>query len=146
MGRRLVQRAEGRARGAREEVVPRGEVVSRVEALAAPRLPRGEHRDEAPVALLQVPNARVVGVIAAAGARDEAVAPGHVHADAEAAGSNCLVVTRHGELVAEWYWNGWDGQSEQEIFSATKSITAGVPRPPVRSLAAETASSLPSTT
>lgn len=45
-------------------------------------------------------------------------------ADAEAAGSNCLVVTRHGELVAEWYWNGWDEQSEQEIFSATKSITS----------------------
>lgn len=45
-------------------------------------------------------------------------------ADAEAAGSNCLVVTRHGELVAEWYWNGWDEESEQEIFSATKSITS----------------------
>lgn len=45
-------------------------------------------------------------------------------ADAEAAGSNCLVVTRDGQLVGEWYWNGWDPTSEQEIFSATKSITS----------------------
>ena len=45
-------------------------------------------------------------------------------AEAEAAQSNCLVVTKDGELVAEWYWNDWNERTDQEIFSATKSISS----------------------
>jgi CubicO group peptidase (beta-lactamase class C family) len=44
--------------------------------------------------------------------------------DAEQNGTNCLVVVRHGEIVAEWYWNGTDAGSAQEVFSATKSVTS----------------------
>jgi CubicO group peptidase (beta-lactamase class C family) len=44
-----------------------------------------------------------------------------IAAGAEEAGSNCLVVTRRGRLVAEWYWNGADATTPQEVFSATKS-------------------------
>jgi CubicO group peptidase (beta-lactamase class C family) len=47
-----------------------------------------------------------------------------IAADAEQAGSNCLVVTRGGEIAAEWYWNGTDAASRQEVFSVTKSITS----------------------
>lgn len=47
-----------------------------------------------------------------------------IAADAERAGSNCLLVTRHGRIVDEWYWNGTDEHSSQEIFSATKSIAS----------------------
>lgn len=47
-----------------------------------------------------------------------------IAAQAEANDSNCLVVTRHGQLVAEWYWNGTDAGSSQEVFSATKSVTS----------------------
>jgi CubicO group peptidase (beta-lactamase class C family) len=42
-------------------------------------------------------------------------------ARAEQSGSNCLVVTRRGRLVGEWYWNGSDATTTQEVFSATKS-------------------------
>jgi CubicO group peptidase (beta-lactamase class C family) len=45
---------------------------------------------------------------------------------AEASGSNCLVVTRGGRLVGEWYWNGWDEGSTQGVFSATKSASAAL--------------------
>ena len=45
-------------------------------------------------------------------------------AEAEAAGSNCLIVIRHGELVAEWYWNGTEPTTNQEVFSATKSYSS----------------------
>jgi CubicO group peptidase (beta-lactamase class C family) len=45
-------------------------------------------------------------------------------AEAEAGGANCLVVTRHGRLVAEWYWNGTDATTAQETFSVTKSVTS----------------------
>jgi CubicO group peptidase (beta-lactamase class C family) len=45
-------------------------------------------------------------------------------ADAEARASNCVVVTRHGQLVAEWYWNGTDAASAQDVFSVTKSVTS----------------------
>ena len=45
-------------------------------------------------------------------------------AAAERAGSECLVVTRDGALVGEWYWDGFDPQREREVFSVTKSITA----------------------
>jgi CubicO group peptidase (beta-lactamase class C family) len=34
------------------------------------------------------------------------------------------VVTRHGRLVAEWYWNGTDATTTQETFSVTKSVTS----------------------
>jgi CubicO group peptidase (beta-lactamase class C family) len=47
-----------------------------------------------------------------------------VSADAEQAGSNCLLVTRHGEVAGEWYWNGTDATSSQEVFSVTKSLTS----------------------
>jgi CubicO group peptidase (beta-lactamase class C family) len=47
-----------------------------------------------------------------------------IAADAERAGSNCLLVTRGGEIAAEWYWNGTDAASRQEVFSVTKSITS----------------------
>jgi len=45
-------------------------------------------------------------------------------AEAEAAGSNCFLVTRGGEVVAEWYWNDTDASSAQEVFSTTKSVTS----------------------
>ncbi|MFT3926361.1 MAG: serine hydrolase domain-containing protein [Myxococcales bacterium] len=38
--------------------------------------------------------------------------------------SHCLVVTRKGRIVAEWYWDGWTAESEQVVFSATKSFTS----------------------
>lgn len=49
---------------------------------------------------------------------------GTIAASAEQAGSNCLVVTRHGQIAAEWYWNGTDATSSQEVFSVTKSHTS----------------------
>ncbi|MCZ7529289.1 MAG: beta-lactamase family protein [Acidimicrobiia bacterium] len=45
---------------------------------------------------------------------------------AQAGGSNCLVVTRNGELVGEYYWNGTDATTPRELFSATKSITSAL--------------------
>lgn len=45
-------------------------------------------------------------------------------AQAEAAGSMCLVVTRDGRLVDEWYWQGADQETEQETFSASKSVSS----------------------
>lgn len=47
-----------------------------------------------------------------------------IAARAEAGRSNCLVVTRDGRLVDEWYWNGTDAHTAQEVFSATKSFTS----------------------
>ena len=47
-----------------------------------------------------------------------------VAATAQAGGSNCLVVTRAGKLVGEWYWNGTGPDSAQEVYSATKSFTS----------------------
>jgi CubicO group peptidase (beta-lactamase class C family) len=44
--------------------------------------------------------------------------------EAEAAESSCLVVTRDGRLVDEWYWGGADEDYEQEVFSASKSVSA----------------------
>ncbi len=43
---------------------------------------------------------------------------------AEGKGSHCLVVTRDGQIVGEWYWGDWDETTEQEVFSATKSFTS----------------------
>ena len=47
-----------------------------------------------------------------------------IAAEAGANASNCFAVVRHGELVAEWYWNGTSATSSQEVFSTTKSITS----------------------
>ena len=47
-----------------------------------------------------------------------------IAADAEAADSTCLVVTRRGRLVAEWYWNGGGPEVPQQVFSVTKSVTS----------------------
>ena len=47
-----------------------------------------------------------------------------IAAEAQANASNCFAVVRHGELVQDWYWNGTDAASTQEIFSTTKSITS----------------------
>ncbi len=45
--------------------------------------------------------------------------------EAETADSTCLVVTRNGRLVGEWYW-GKEPTETQQIFSATKSFTSGL--------------------
>ncbi len=45
---------------------------------------------------------------------------------ARTANSNCLLVTRHGRVVGEWYWNDWTATTEQGVFSVTKSFTSAV--------------------
>lgn len=45
-------------------------------------------------------------------------------ARADESGSNCLVVTRRGRLVGEWYWNEGEATTPQEVFSATKSYAS----------------------
>ena len=45
-------------------------------------------------------------------------------AQAEAAGSSCLVITRDGQLVAERYWSGTTADTPREAFSVTKSVTS----------------------
>jgi CubicO group peptidase (beta-lactamase class C family) len=45
-------------------------------------------------------------------------------AQAEAAGSACLVVTRDGEVVDERYWQGMTADTPREAFSVTKSVTS----------------------
>lgn len=47
-----------------------------------------------------------------------------IAARAEEAGSDCLVLTRDGRIVGEWYWNGTTPDTEREAFSVTKSITS----------------------
>lgn len=47
-----------------------------------------------------------------------------IAATAEQAGSSCLVVTRKGEMVGQWYWDGSDAATTHEVFSVTKSITS----------------------
>jgi CubicO group peptidase (beta-lactamase class C family) len=49
---------------------------------------------------------------------------GQIATEAEASGSNCMIVTRHGQIVDERYWNGTDAATTQDVFSATKSITS----------------------
>ena len=39
-----------------------------------------------------------------------------IAAEAQANASNCFAVVRHGQLVAEWYWNGTTATSSQEVF------------------------------
>jgi CubicO group peptidase (beta-lactamase class C family) len=45
-------------------------------------------------------------------------------AQAEQAASNCLLVTRQGKIVGEWYWRGTNAAASQEVFSATKSYAS----------------------
>ena len=40
--------------------------------------------------------------------------------------SSCLVITRHGVIVGEWYWNGWSEATEQNVYSVTKSFTSAL--------------------
>lgn len=40
--------------------------------------------------------------------------------------SDCLVVTRGGAIVGEWYWNGWDERDEGNVYSVTKSFTSAL--------------------
>ena len=54
----------------------------------------------------------------------DAAALGRLAADAEAAGSTCLVVTRDGAVVDERYGAGAGGDRPHEAFSVTKSITS----------------------
>ncbi|MEM6991460.1 MAG: serine hydrolase, partial [Myxococcota bacterium] len=42
---------------------------------------------------------------------------------AAAEDSGCLVVTRHGVIVHEWYAEGWDATTQTDVFSVTKSVT-----------------------
>lgn len=44
--------------------------------------------------------------------------------DAEALDSECLVVTRRGRIVGEWYWDEVEPTTTREVFSVTKSITS----------------------
>jgi CubicO group peptidase (beta-lactamase class C family) len=39
-------------------------------------------------------------------------------------GSNCLLVQRGGEVVYEQYYNGTNAETQQEIFSASKSVSS----------------------
>ncbi len=45
--------------------------------------------------------------------------------EAEASGSNCLMVTRNGRMVGEWYWDG-EPTDRRRTFSTAKSFTAGL--------------------
>ena len=46
---------------------------------------------------------------------------------AEGFDSNCMVVVHDGVLVGEWYWNGYDAQTDQSnVFSVTKSVTSAL--------------------
>ncbi|HEX5661787.1 MAG TPA: serine hydrolase domain-containing protein, partial [Polyangiales bacterium] len=38
--------------------------------------------------------------------------------------SHCMIVTRKGRLVREWYWDGWDHTTQQIVHSVTKSFTS----------------------
>ena len=43
---------------------------------------------------------------------------------AEQRGRTACVVIRQGQIVGEWYWDGTDASSTQEVFSATKSYAS----------------------
>ena len=43
---------------------------------------------------------------------------------AGAAGSDCFLVARRGQVVGEWYWNGTDPAEGQPVFSVTKSVAS----------------------
>jgi CubicO group peptidase (beta-lactamase class C family) len=38
--------------------------------------------------------------------------------------TTCLLVTRHGQIVGEWYWNGWTEESQEMVMSVTQAYTA----------------------
>jgi CubicO group peptidase (beta-lactamase class C family) len=69
------------------------------------------------------PGAEWQTVVAADAGMDQVVLD-DVAAQAQLGESNCLVVTRDGKLVSEWYWNDTGPQSTQEVFSASKSFTS----------------------
>lgn len=68
------------------------------------------------------------------GADWETVAPASVGLDpkvladlaktAETGRSNCLLVVRDGKIAGEWYFRGTNANTEQDVFSATKSVTS----------------------
>jgi CubicO group peptidase (beta-lactamase class C family) len=43
---------------------------------------------------------------------------------AETGRSNCLLVVRDGKIAGEWYFRGTNANTEQDVFSATKSVTS----------------------
>jgi len=43
---------------------------------------------------------------------------------AEGHDSHCFMVIQGGKVVGEWYWDGWDRDTRQDVFSATKSFTS----------------------
>ena len=43
---------------------------------------------------------------------------------AEGLDSHCFMVIHRGTVVGRWYWDGWDEDTRQDIFSASKSITS----------------------
>jgi CubicO group peptidase (beta-lactamase class C family) len=44
---------------------------------------------------------------------------------AQAAGdSHCLVVTRHGRVAGEWYWNGHTADEPETVFSVTQAVVS----------------------
>ena len=49
---------------------------------------------------------------------------GQVAAQARKGRSNCLVVVRDGKLAGEWYFRGTGPNTEQDVFSATKSVAS----------------------
>ncbi len=62
-------------------------------------------------------------------AEDAGLDPAKVDALIERAAkadSNCLALVRGGRLVVDEYWNGFTADDDQEIFSATKSVTATI--------------------
>ena len=77
-----------------------------------------EHADA-----VRYPGARWDDVPAAEAGIDQQVLD-ELAARAEASGSNCLLVSRGGRLVQEWYWAGTDADSVQEVWSASKSFTS----------------------
>jgi CubicO group peptidase (beta-lactamase class C family) len=40
--------------------------------------------------------------------------------------SHCVVVTRDGQIVAEWYWGDTEADTQIEAFSVTKSYTSSL--------------------
>lgn len=42
---------------------------------------------------------------------------------ADEVNSHCLMVVHDGYKIGEWYFDGWDARSEQNVFSVTKSVT-----------------------
>ena len=47
-----------------------------------------------------------------------------IAATARTGKSNCLVVVRDGKLAGEWYFNGTGPNTEQDVYSATKSVAS----------------------